>query len=509
MGKGESVAMHLATLLAALPSYELHGSAQVEIESITSDSRQVESGALFVAISGVNVDGHRFIPDAISRGAAAIVTEHAITPASSIPSIVTPNSREALAYLSAAWYGYPARALRVIGVTGTDGKTTTVNLIRSILEAAGHRTSLISTVNAVIGDTLYDTGLHTTTPDAPDVQRYLAEMVRAGAEYAVLESTSHGLAQGRVTACEFDVAVVTNITHEHLDFHGSHEAYVAAKARLFHFLSEGVRKPGAPKVAVLNADDVHYPLLRAISADRHLAYGLDAPAEVTASAIRTTPHGLSFQAHTPMGDFSVQSPLVGRFNVYNCLAAIAAGVSQGISLAAMQEGIARLTSVRGRMERIDEGQDFTAIVDFAHTPYALSQALRAARGLAAPEGRVIAVFGSAGLRDVQKRGWMGRVAAEWADLTVLTAEDPRTESLQDILAEMAAGCRAGGGEEGRTFWRIGDRAEAIAFAVSLARAGDVVIACGKGHERSMCFGTTEYPWDEQAVMREALRRLRR
>jgi len=504
--------MRLATLLAALPSYELHGSAQVEqveIERITSDSRQVEPGALFVAIAGVNVDGHRFISDAVSRGAAAIVAERAVALASPLPLIVTPNSREALAHLSAAWYGYPARALRVIGVTGTDGKTTTVNLIRSILEAAGHRTSLISTVNAVIGDTLYDTGLHTTTPDAPDVQRYLAEMVRAGAEYAVLESTSHGLAQGRVTACEFDVAVVTNITHEHLDFHGSHEAYVAAKARLFHFLSEGVRKPGVPKVAVLNADDVHYPLLRAIPADHHLAYSLDASAEVTASAIRVLPDGLSFQAHTPSGDFPVQSRLVGRFNVANCLAVIAVGVSQGIPVAAMQEGIARLTGVRGRMERIDEGQDFTAIVDFAHTPYALEQALRAARGLAAPGGRVIAIFGSAGLRDVQKRAWMGRVAAEWADLAVLTAEDPRTESLDAILAEMAAGCRAGGGEERRTFWRIGDRAEAIAFAVSLARAGDVVIACGKGHERSMCFGTTEYPWNEQEVMREALRRLKR
>ncbi|MCC7353816.1 MAG: UDP-N-acetylmuramoyl-L-alanyl-D-glutamate--2,6-diaminopimelate ligase [Anaerolineae bacterium] len=499
--------MRLATLLAPLPSYELHGSAEVEIGHITSDSRQVGPGALFVAVPGISVDGHHYIPDAVSRGAAAIVTERAVALPSSIPLVVTPNSREALAYLSASWHGYPARSLRVIGVTGTDGKTTTANLIRSILETAGHRTGLISTVNAVIGDTVLDTGLHTTTPDAPDVQRYLAEMVRTGTEYAVLESTSHGLAQGRVTACEFDVAVVTNVTHEHLDFHGSHEAYVAAKARLFRFLSESERKLGVPKVAILNADDAHYPLLRAIPADRHLAYGLDAPGDVTASAVCTLPHGLSFQAHTPVGDFAVQSPLVGRFNVYNCLAAIAVGASQGISLAAMQEGIARLAAVSGRMERIDEGQDFVAIVDFAHTPYALEQALRAARGLAAPGGRVIAVFGSAGLRDKQKRAWMGRVAAGQADLTVLTAEDPRTESLDGIMEQMAEGCRAGGGVEGRTFWRIGDRAEAIAFAVGMARAGDVVMACGKGHERSLCFGTTEYPWNEQEVMRESLRRL--
>ena len=498
--------MRLATLLAALPSYELHGDPEVEISQIVPDSRQVGPGALFVAVPGLHHDGHRYIPDAIARGAAAIVAERPVPLGASLPLIVTPSAREALAHLCAAWYGHPARSLRVVGVTGTDGKTTTANLIHAILQAAGRPAGLISTVHAIIGNAVHDTGLHTTTPDAPDVQRYLAEMVRAGAEYAVLESTSHGLAQGRVTACEFDVAVVTNITHEHLDYHGSHEAYVAAKARLFRFLGEGWRKPGVPKVAVLNADDAHFPTLRAIPADRHLTYGLEASCDVTASEVRATSQGIAFQAHTPVGDFPVRSPLVGEYNVYNCLAALAVGVSQGLPIAAMQEGIARVAGLSGRMERIDEGQDFTAIVDFAHTPYALAQALRAARALAAPGGRVIAVFGSAGLRDVEKRAWMGRISAQEADLTVLTAEDPRTEPLERILEQVAEGCRAGGGVEGRTFWRIGDRAEAIAFAVGLARTGDVVIACGKGHERSMCFGTTEYPWSDQDAMREALRR---
>lgn len=478
----------------------------MEIWQITVDSRQVSPGALFVAVRGVHTDGHKYIPEALSRGTAAIVQEGEVEcHVENVPHVVVPKSREALAFLSAAWYGHPARSLRTIGVTGTDGKTTTTNLIREVLAAAGYQVGMVSTVNAVVGERSYETGLHTTTPDAPDVQRYLAEMVQARTDYAVLEATSHGLAQGRVAACDFDVAVVTNITHEHLDYHGSHEAYVAAKASLFEVLSEGYRKAGMAKVSVLNVDDQHYTRLRALPADRTLTYGLQSHADVTAGNIREQPEGLAFDAHTSTVTIPLRSGLIGRHNVYNILAAVTVALSQEVSVEAIQQGVANLSSLIGRMERIDEGQDFLAIVDFAHSPGALEQALRTARTLTSEEGRVIAIFGSAGLRDVEKRAWMGHISGELADLTVLTAEDPRTESLAAILAEMAEGCKEGGGVEDESFWCIGDRAQAIAFAVMQAEAGDVVIACGKGHERSMCFGTTEVPWSDQETIRSALR----
>lgn len=501
--------MQLSQLLTALPQKDVRGNLDVEITGLACDSRQVKPGDLFVAVKGLTVDGHDFIPQALARGAVAVVGERAFPSAPSVPFIHVPNSREALAHLAAAFHGHPARQLKVIGVTGTDGKTTTVNLIQAILTAAGHRAGMISSVNALIGDEYYDTGLHVTTPEALDVQRYLAQMVTAGSEYAVLESTSHGLAQHRLTACEYDVAVVTNITHEHLDYHGTYEEYRAAKARLFRDLATSFRKPDTPKVSILNADDPSCGYLRAIPADRHLTYGLSSPADVTAvgqvgNLSYTSGGNLSFLAHTPGGDFEVHSPLIGSFNVYNILAAIAVGISQEMPIEAMQEGIASVTGVVGRMERVDLGQDFTVIIDFAHTPNALERALETARGLT--QGEVIVVFGCAGLRDAAKRPMMGEIAGRLADRVVITAEDPRTESLDDIMASIARGCEKAGRREGEDYWRIGDRAEAIEFAIHRARPGDLVIVTGKGHERSMCFGTTEYPWSDHEAVRAALAR---
>jgi len=506
--------MRLDHLIGALPQAQVNGNVpldKVQIAQITADSRQVQPGALFVAYEGVNVDGHAFIGQALAKGAVAIVGEKGLTEFPSAPYVRVPDGREALAYLSATWHGYPARHLKMIGVTGTDGKTTVVNLIHAVLTAAGHKTGMINTVNARIGEESYDTGLHTTTPDAPDVQAYLARMVAAGSEYAVLEATSHGLAQQRVAACDFDVAVVTNITHEHLDFHGSREAYMAAKARLFESLSQGHRKPGMPKVAILNADDESFEQLCRIPVDLQLTYGLSEVAAVRAVNIRHTPSATYFTVEVRptategrASNFQLQTPLIGEYNVYNCLAAVAVGLSQGIEVEAIRRGIASMKGVIGRMERIDEGQDFLAIVDFAHTPRALEVALETARRLT--HGRVIVVFGCAGLRDVQKRPWMGRIAGQLADRVVITAEDPRTEPLEEIMAQIARGCREAGRREGEDYWRIGDRAEAIAFAINMAQAGDVVIVTGKGHERSMCFGTTEYPWSDHAAVRAALRR---
>lgn len=506
----------LDPLVDALPVAMRHAWRPLEIARITTDSRRVQPGDLFVAVPGVNVDGHRFVSAALAAGAVACVVER-LTPELNgeytvcVPTVCVPDAREALAYLMAAWHGYPGRKLRVIGVTGTDGKTTTVRLIAGILSAAGHVVGTIDSVSATIAGRETPTGFHTTTPDAPEVQAYLAEMVEAGVEYVVIESTSHGLAQHRVTAVEYDVAVVTNITHEHLDFHGSLEAYQQAKAMLFHALRTSARKDGVDKVAVLNRDDSSYAYLSPIPAERQLSYGLDEAADLDKSAdlyaynVDVSPSGLHIEIVTPQGPLQVSSPLVGRYNVSNILAAVSVAYSQGIAPEAIAAGIAQVRGIVGRMERIDCGQPFTAIVDFAHTPNAMENALQCARDLT--QGQVVVVFGCAGLRDVAKRAWMGEAAGRLADRVIITAEDPRTEPLDAIMDQIAEGCQKAGRRQGEGYWKIGDRNEAISTALRMAQPGDVVIATGKGHERSMCFGETEYPWSDQDAVREGLAHL--
>ncbi len=511
--------MKLSQLLAALPAVDAAPQSDPDITLVTSDSRQVIPGALFVAYPGVSVDGHRFIPEAIQRGAVAIVGERdpgelLVSPAEDrIPNYFkVRDGREAAAWLHAAWHHFPARRLIMIGVTGTDGKTTTSNLIHSILTAAGLKAGLISTVNALIGERVVDTGLHTTTPDAGEVQRYLAEMVDAGLTHCVLEATSHGLAQHRVTGCEFDVAVVTNITHEHLDVHGSLEAYRTAKGMLFTSLATAMDK-GLPKAAILNNDDSSNTYLREwIEAPANCGehcpeiytYGIRVPAHWNALDIHYRPDAIHFTVIGRGRTLDMATSLVGEYNIANCLAAIATAV-EGLNLdpETTRSGIAALPGLPGRMERIDAGQNFTAIVDFAHTPNALDRSIAAARTIT--DGQVIVVFGCAGLRDRAKRTLMGEVAGRAADKIIVTAEDPRTESLADIMEMTAQALIAQGRMEGIDFWRVPDRGEALALACSLAQSGDVVMACGKGHEQSMCFGEIEYPWDDREALRAALR----
>ncbi len=516
--------MLLSSLLHALPAYQIQNSSDADITRITADSRQVIPGALFVAYPGVNVDGARFIPDAIARGAVAVVAETTQPPnhPTTIPFVTVPNARSALAHLAAAWHDFPSRKLRVIGVTGTDGKTTTCTLAASILSAAGHKVGTITTVAATIGDEEIDTGFHTTTPDAPDIQRYLAQMVDAGMEYAVIEATSHGLAQHRLDAVEFDIAAVTNITHEHLDLHGSWENYRDAKALLFRALTASYRKPRTAKVAVLNVDDNArgaFDFLCAIPADEQIIYSATEDEgrktdnfrppssvlrQVFAREITSTPRGLRFTIVTPHGELQIESPLIGRYNVSNILAAIGVSMARRVPFDAMREGVARVRGVVGRMQ-VMQSEPFTAIVDFAHTPNALRVALETAREIT--RGRVMVVFGCAGLRDVGKRAMMGEMAGKLADKIVVTAEDPRTESLDAINAQIAEGLRRAGRRERDDYFIVNDRAEAIAFAVKMANAGDLVIVTGKGHERSMCFGTTEYPWSDQDTVMTAVDRL--
>ncbi|MBN1978433.1 MAG: UDP-N-acetylmuramoyl-L-alanyl-D-glutamate--2,6-diaminopimelate ligase [Anaerolineae bacterium] len=504
--------MRLSHLIQVGPTLLGQVGRDVDVFGIAANSQQVEPGDLFVAVPGVHVDGHRFIADAVNNGAVAVVGELPPQTLGDVPwgaftYVRVADARKALGWMCAAWQDFPSRKMTLVGVTGTDGKTTTVNLVYAILRAAGFDAGMISTVNARIGAQEIDTGLHTTTPDAPDVQRYLAQMVEAGATHAVLEVTSHGLAQQRVAGCDFDVAVITNITHEHLDAHGSLEAYQNAKASLFEGLAHAFRKTGprgagVPKVAVLNRDDDSFRYLSLIPADRQIVYGVGG--EVSARDVQFAPDVTRLTLVLPSGDAAVETVLAGDFNVSNILAAASAGVALGVSPDAIVAGIAAVGGIPGRMERIDAGQDFLAIVDFAHTPNALVQALKTARAMAGDEGRVIVVFGSAGLRDREKRAMMGHAAGRLADVVIVTAEDPRTESLEDIMAESAAAAEAEGKREGVDLWRVPDRGAAILMACQMALSGDVVIACGKGHEQSMCFDTTEYPWDDREAMRRAL-----
>lgn len=495
---------NLPDLIRALPDAAYSGDLPLQpVNGIVFDSRAVQPGNLFVAMTGGSTDGHRYIPAAVERGAAAVVGMQPVE-GLAVPYIQVADTRKALAYLAAAFYDYPAHALTVIGVTGTDGKTTTSNLLYQILLRAGIKTGMISTVNAVIGGEVVDTGFHVTTPEAPDVQRYLARMRSAGLTHVVLESTSHGLAQHRVTACEFDIGVVTNITHEHLDYHGSYAAYRAAKASLFTSLAETPLKPGGnPRLAVFNRDDSSYDYLRSATAVPEASYSLQPGADVWASDLHYQRDGLHFSAHGPGFTVPLMIRLPGKYNVSNALAALTTAVmGLGVDPAAAAAGIQALEGVPGRMERIDLGQPFPAIVDFAHTPNALKQALLTAREMT--DGRIIAIFGSAGLRDREKRRLMAEVAAQLADISILTAEDPRTESLDAILAEMAEAAAQAGGVEGKTFFREPDRGAAIRLGIELAGDNDLVLSCGKGHEQSMCFGTTEYPWDDRTAMRAVL-----
>jgi UDP-N-acetylmuramoyl-L-alanyl-D-glutamate--2,6-diaminopimelate ligase len=475
------------------------------IEGVTHDSRHVKPGFLFVAVPGLSTDGHQYIPHAIENGAVAVIGNQDQSSSHAVPYLQVADPRFALAWIAAALQDFPAKKMNMIGVTGTDGKTTTATMLFHILKAVGIKAGLITTVSAVIGDQELDTGFHVTTPEAVDVQRYLAQMQAAGTTHVVLETTSHGLAQHRATACDFDIAIVTNITHEHLDYHGGYDQYRAAKGMLFTSLADTHKPdPVCEPLAVLNQDDSSYIFLDGITSSRKISYStLDPSADFFAYDIQHTPQGLGFTIRHAQTTQDINSPLIGHYNVHNILAAYSAAVEGlGILPEIAAHGIQSMQTVPGRMEIIDLGQNFLAIVDFAHTPNALKVALQTLRTIT--KGKIWAVFGSAGLRDRQKRAMMGEVSAQYADYTVITAEDPRTESLTDILSEMARAAASQGAIEGDNFWRIPDRGAAIHFAVDRAAPGDIVCAFGKGHEQSMCFGTYEHPWDDRTAMRAAL-----
>ena len=414
------------------------------------------------------------------------------------------DSRRDLAWLADTFYDHPSWKLGLIGITGTKGKSTTTNLIASIFQSVGLKSGLMSTLNFRIGDHDWENETRQTTQESLENHAMLAEMVRQDVRYAVVETSSHGLALHRVTGMVYDVGIVTNITSEHLEFHGTVEQYRRDKARLFEGLDPTAEKGlGAKKAAILNRDDSSYDYLLPFCRVPITTYAIEQAADIRAVDLDLSGAASRFRVVTPAGEARIETPLIGRFNVYNCLATIAAGDTQGISLEKMRETLMQISGIPGRMERIDCGQPFSVIVDYAHTPDSLEQVLRLLRPLTT--GRLIAVFGSAGERDTQKRPRQGAISAQLADLTFLTDEDCREEDPEKILHEIAAGALAAGAEIGKNLWLIVDRRQAIGAAFDAARPGDTVLLAGKGHEHCIIVGREMLPWDEREVARELLR----
>jgi UDP-N-acetylmuramoyl-L-alanyl-D-glutamate--2,6-diaminopimelate ligase len=503
------------------------------VAGIAYDSRRVMPDGCFVAVPGSHADGHAFVGAAVGAGAGVLVVERPLPPGDVAPAIqlVVDRSQLALATVAAWWYEDPGAELGVVGITGTDGKTTTAGMAVEALEAAGVRTGLVSTAELKIGGVRAGALAHVTTPEAPELQRTLRAIRDAGDVAAIVESTSHGLALERVGEIPYDVAILTNLTHEHLEFHGTFEAYRAAKRSLFERLgtggagTDGTGGGGAgsggrtrksttltggrpwPRGGIVNADDPNAAVFAAATRDAGaalLTYGAAAPADVRAPEIAETSDGLVATVTTPRGSGTLRLSLLGRFNVYNALAVVALGELLELDPALILEGLAGFRGVRGRMERIDHGQPFTLIVDYAHTPASLATALDNLAGLVGPGGGRIAVFGSAGERDVAKRALQGRVAGERCRLVIATDEDPRGEDPMAILEQIAEGAEAAGLRRGDDLWLIPDRRAAIAAAIARARPGDVVLLAGKGHERSILYAGSGVPWDERRVAEECL-----
>ena len=491
------------------------GAADPVVGSVVLDSRRAVPGALFAAVPGLREDGRTFAADAVARGAVAILAERPV-PGVTVPQLIVADARDAVA-LAAAWRsGFPSRRLGVVGITGTDGKTTTAYLVRAALESAGHHAGLVGTTDVIVGGRGLGNPARTTTPEAPELQAHLAAMLDAGDDWAVIESTSHGLAQRRVGEVAYDVGVLTNVTSEHLEFHGTREAYVAAKRGLFARLARGPSNPdkGIGKHAVINRDDPEaegfIAEARGASAEV-ITYGLGASStghsgstDIVATAITAGPSATQAVVRTPRWDGVLELRLAGRFNVANALAALGVAEALGLDPARAAEAIGASDAVPGRMERVDRGQPFTVIVDYAHTAEALATVLDELRATVPDGAGLIAVFGSAGERDTQKRPAMGRVAGERCRVVVVTDEDPRGEDRLAILEAIASGAREAGKRDGVDLFLVPDRAEAIGLAANLARSGDVVLLAGKGHERTIETATGILPWNEAAAAADAL-----
>jgi UDP-N-acetylmuramoyl-L-alanyl-D-glutamate--2,6-diaminopimelate ligase len=484
----------LSALLVGVEASVPAEAGDLDIRQVACDSRKVQPRALFFALHGAKADGNTFIREAVLRGAVAIASEDAppVAMPSSVAWIRVAHARKALAITAANFFGHPGNALQLVAVTGTNGKTTTTSLVDSIIKASGAKTGLFGTI--AYHTPLGDYPAPNTTPESVDLQGFLAEIRDGGGRYGVLEASSHSLAMDRLWGCHFAAAVFTNLTREHMDYHKTFEDYFAAKLRLF----EGTGA-GAPDTAVLNTDDEYGKRLASL-AKNAVTYGLNSGAQLTTKKFHLTFSGLSFAAQTPNGKIEIESPLVGRINVYNILAAIGAAQALGLSNEVISAGIRNLKNVSGRFQPIAMGQPFLVVVDYAHTDDALENLIRTARELI-PKGRIITLFGCGGLKDRTKRPVMGEVAGRLSDLTILSSDNPKSEDPLKIISDIVVGLQKTHGK----YMIEPDREKAIGLAIDEARAGDILLLAGKGHENYQILADRTLEFDDREVARRALR----
>ncbi|MED4585993.1 UDP-N-acetylmuramoyl-L-alanyl-D-glutamate--2,6-diaminopimelate ligase [Brevibacillus choshinensis] len=486
--------MFLRDLLMPLLPVTITGDDSMEITGLTADSRQVKPGYLFVCLTGYTVDGHSYAAQAVQKGAVAVLSEKDLDVPATIVRV--PDTRRAMAMLADRFYGSPTRELKLIGVTGTNGKTTTTHLIDKILRDQQKQTGLIGTIHMRIGEVTED--VKNTTPDALELQHSFRRMRDVETEYAIIEVSSHALEMGRVRGCNVHTAVFTNLTQDHLDYHKTMDNYRYAKSLLFSQLGNSY-DPDRLKTAVLNADDEASELYATVTPARVITYGIDRAADVHATDIEITSKGTSFTVQTHVGNVRMNLKLMGKFNVYNALAATAVALAEGISLEAIKNSLEEVAGVNGRFESVDAGQPFAVLVDYSHTPDSLENALMTIKEFA--KQRIFCIVGCGGDRDRTKRPIMAQIATKYADRSVLTSDNPRSEEPQAIINDMLAGLS---GVSQERFTAVTDRREAIKFAVSQAQPGDVILIAGKGHETYQIIKDQVLPFDDREVAREAI-----
>ncbi|UQD51616.1 UDP-N-acetylmuramoyl-L-alanyl-D-glutamate--2,6-diaminopimelate ligase [Bacillus methanolicus] len=483
--------MKLHTLLKFLHPLVPYNGDDPEITAIHNDNRLVEPGSLFICIKGHTVDGHDFAQSAVEKGAAAILAERDLQ--LDVPVIIVKDTYRAMAVLADAFYGQPSHKLHLIGITGTNGKTTTSHLIEKIFSDAGKKTGLIGTMYTKIGDQTFET--KNTTPESLTLQKTFKQMIDSGVETAVMEVSSHALVYGRVHGCDYNVAVFTNLTQDHLDYHKTMDEYRRAKGLLFSQLGNTFCHD-KPKFAVLNADDPASREYIQSTAAHVITYGIDQPADIKAENLKITANGTVFDLITPFGVEKISMKLIGKFSVYNVLASIGACLVSGISLKQMIKSIEEVEGVPGRFELVNAGQDFAVIVDYAHTPDSLENVLKTVKQFA--ERNIYVVVGCGGDRDRTKRPLMAKIACKYATHPIFTSDNPRSEDPLQIIRDMEEGVK------GKQYKSIVDRKEAITYAINNAQKGDVILIAGKGHETYQQIGSEVFDFDDRVVAKEAI-----
>lgn len=497
------MAKNLQQLMAFMPHSVVSGRLDQIIDAVAHDSRKVVPRTIFFCLTGVHVDGHDYIAEVIRRGAAAIVVEKDVPhlPETDVTIIKVDNTRVAMQAVVPYFFDYPGHKLRMIGVTGTNGKTTTTYLLRSILRQAGYKVGLIGTIQTLIEDKALP--IKNTTPDVIELQNTLAEMVNSGIKYVIMEVSSHALALNRVAGCEFDVGIFTNMTQDHMDFHQTFENYIDAKAELFRRLSHS-NSTKSGKTAVINFDDAAGLIMAKHSSCPVISYAVTDNAVLTADNVEVKAAGSSFSIHGPFGDIDLKLNITGMFNVYNVLAAVGAAVAEGVKPDIIKHALENFTSVPGRFELVQAGQPFTVIVDYAHTPDGLENVLMTAKQFV--KGKIIVVFGCGGDRDRTKRPIMGKLAVQYGDVVIATSDNPRSEDPEKILADVEVGIKEGlvDTNTGKRYEIISDRRQAITEAIRMAEPKDVVLIAGKGHETYQILKEKTIDFDDRQVAREII-----